>query len=245
MTDLTRHYHGVLVSGSSVQSDVTQLRDQSALMLPGCQTPEMAVSCDDVSAENRSLSGDCNHPEVSCGRPPSLLPAAEHLLASCSGRIRNLKMSYGEERRSRGCQSGPKGPPAEFAPVVQATTPRAALKQDCAAHCRAKRECSVFPYKMSIRQVFTDADKQSRALYRGWFLRNCGMATTHLPSSSSFVITSFITYGLAMRSTSNSIRWTQKPFCVVQAVKRSALCLQWPGEASSGLLGPRTVLGPT
>ncbi|XP_043208878.1 chorion peroxidase-like [Amphibalanus amphitrite] len=47
----------------AVQSDITAVGDQSAMLLPGCESPELDVPCGDVGAENRSLSGDCNHPE--------------------------------------------------------------------------------------------------------------------------------------------------------------------------------------
>ena len=52
------------MAARAVQYDVTEVGDQSALLLPGCEAPELDVPCGDVSAGNRSLSGDCNHPEV-------------------------------------------------------------------------------------------------------------------------------------------------------------------------------------
>ena len=41
------------------------------------------------------------------------------------------------------------------------------------AHRLARTDCQLFPYKVSVHQTLTDADKQARMLYSGWFLRNC------------------------------------------------------------------------
>ncbi|KAF0292082.1 Chorion peroxidase [Amphibalanus amphitrite] len=40
-----------------------QAINNQTMLLPGCESPELDVPCGDVGAENRSLSGDCNHPE--------------------------------------------------------------------------------------------------------------------------------------------------------------------------------------
>ena len=105
------------------------------------------------------------------------------------------------------------------------------------AHTLARTEGKLFPYKVSVHQTLSEADKVSRKRYSGWLLRMCD-TDNEFPHNIWF--SDEANFHLDGQVNSQNFRYwsTEPPDVVGEVPLHSAKCIAWCAMSSHGIIGP-------